>query len=399
MSRPRIIFVDDDPNVLAGLRDRLRRDRQRWDMAFVTSGDSALIEFAAGAFDIIVSDMRMPGMDGAALLERIKNEYPETTRIVLSGQAEREAIIRALPFTHQFLSKPCDGDVVRAVLERICGLRALLLNETVKKIVGRVDRLPSIPAIFWELMEMVSRSDVGTAQIAAIVERDPAMTAKILQLVNSAYFGLAQHITSIQQALVYLGVDLVKGLTLTARVFESVNGAPARGAPLASLQKHSLLTAQLAQRFASGARLRDEAYTAAMVHDIGEVVLAVGYPDRMREARRPENPQTPQHVAEREVFGATHADVGAYLLGIWGLPLTIVEAVAFHHEPGQAVASDAELLAIVHVADALVHRELGDPAAAPLDMRFIEAAGLAQRLVQWEAVACKYFAMRDGLEA
>jgi HD-like signal output (HDOD) protein len=362
MSRPRIIFVDDDPNLLAGLRDRLRKDRHRWDMVFVTSGASALAEFAAGVFDIVVADMRMPGMDGATLLERIKNDYPETTRLVLSGQAEQEGIVRALPFTHQFLSKPCEGEVIRHVLERTCGLRAMVLNAAVKKIIGRVDRLPSVPAIYWELVDAVSNSEVGTAQLAAIVERDPSMTAKVLQLVNSAYFGLAQHLSSIQQALMYLGVEMVKGLTLTAHVFDNPEGAPMRGLSLAGLQKHSLVTAQLARRFASDAKLRDHAYTAALVHDVGEVVLALGDPFRFEEVSRTrDEPPTPRHLLEREIFGTTHAEVGAYLLGTWGLPITIVEAVAYHHEPGATAVAEPELLAIVHVADALAHRQMSDP--------------------------------------
>ncbi len=394
MTRQRILFVDDDANILAGLRNFLRKDRHRWDMEIATSGESALSAFAAGAFDIIVCDMRMPGMDGATLLERVKKDYPETTRIVLSGQAERDGIVRAIPVTHQFLSKPCDGEVLRGVLERTCGLRALLVSDTIRKIIGRVHRLPSVPGIYWELMNAASRSNVATAEIAAIVEREPAMTAKILQLVNSAYFGLAQHVTSIQQAVNYLGIDLLKGLTLTTHVFESQNDVRVAGLSLADLQKHSLLTALLTRRFASSPKLREEAFTAAIVHDIGRVVLALGFPDRFSELTHPRDSSQPAHLLERELFGATHAEVGAYLLGIWGLPFSIVEAVAFHHEPGLASGGDLELLAIVHAAEMLSNLGGGDPAAAAPDVAFFEAAGLGARLPVWEALARKFF---DGL--
>ncbi len=390
MNRQRILFVDDDPSVLGGLRNFFRKDRHRWDLVFAASGESALAEFAAGHFDVIVCDMRMPGMDGATLLQHVKDDYPETTRIVLSGQADEKGIARALPVTHQFLSKPCDGEVLRAVLERTCGLRALLVNDGIKKIIGGVNRLPSHPGLYWELVSVISRGDATADEIAGIVECDPAMTAKILQLVNSAYFGLAQRVTSIAQAITYLGSDLVKGLTLGMQVFKAFDGVTTPGFSLTQLQQHSLMTARLARRLAPSARLRDESFTAAMVHDIGEVVLAIGCKERLAElmlAR--ETQQAPLHVVERQLFGVTHAEVGAYLLGIWGLPFTMIEAVAFHHEPGMTVG-DPELLALVHVADALVPR--GDDTSSPVrpDLAFLEAAGLASRLPQWREIAFEH---------
>ena len=391
MTRQRILFVDDDPNIAAGLRNLLRRDRHRWDVEFATSGESALLAFAAKAFDIIVCDMRMPGMDGATLLTQIKRDYPETTRIVLSGQTEPDGIVRAIPVTHQFLCKPCDGEVLRAFLERTCDLRTRLVSDTIKKIVGQVHRLPSVPGLYWELVNAASRNDVANAEIAAIVERDPAMTAKILQLVNSAYFGLAQHIASIPQAVNYLGIDLVKGLTLTAHLFESQQDSRLGGLSLAGLQKHSLLTALLGRRFASTATLRQEIFTAAIVHDIGKVLLAHGFPEPFQAMMAKRDDAQPAHLVEKETFGATHAEVGAYLLGIWGLPFSIVEAVAFHHEPGLGTVSDPELLAVLHVAEVLTGPGCGDPGSIPLDLGFLETVGLADRLPEWEARAREYF--------
>ena len=391
MNRQRILFVDDDPSAIDGLRDFFRKDQHRWELVFAASGESALAEFAAGPFDVIVCDMRIPDMDGVTLLQRVKNKYPETTRIALSTQADQHGVARALPVTHQFLSKPCDNDVLRTVLQRTCGLRALLVNDRIRKIIGGVDRLPSHPALYWELVCVISSGDATASEIAAIVECDPAMTAKILQIVNSAYFGLAQRVTSIVQAITYLGSDLIKGLTFGMQVFKAFDGMPTPGFSLTQLQQHSLMTARLARRLAPTPRLRDEAFTAAMVHDIGEVVLAVGCRERLSELiRARETQQAPSYVIERQLFGLTHAEVGAYLLGIWGLPFTMIEAVAFHHEPGVTVG-DPELLGLVHVADALVPRIDGGPPVRP-DVAFLEAAGLASRLPYWRAVA------RDHLE-
>jgi HD-like signal output (HDOD) protein/CheY-like chemotaxis protein len=389
-ARRRILFVDDDPQVTAALENRLRKDRERWAMEFVTSGAAAVAAFTSAAVDIIVCDMRMPGMDGVALLEQIKDFSPETTRIVLSGQAEHEAIVRALPFVHQFLSKPCDANVLRTVLENACNLQDRVANDRVMRIIGRVDRLPSLPDIHRDLVAALARSNVSTAELAAIIERDPSMTSKILQLVNSAFFGIARRISSIQQALMYLGIDLVKGLTLTARVFEGHDAIHPMF--VARFQKHSLMTAQLARRLVVSTARRDEAFTAALVHDIGELVLALAYPAHSAQEPAPATLRAAAELRERERFGATHAEVGAYLLGTWGLPATIVDAVAFHREPGRAAVDDAELLAVVHVADALT-RELVDGEERSLDMTFLERVGLAGRLAGWEALGREQFAM------
>jgi HD-like signal output (HDOD) protein len=390
MRRQRILFVDDDPNVLDGLRNLLRKERHRWDMVFAESGETAIAAFASGPFDAIVCDMRMPGMDGAELLERVKSAFPDTTRIVLSGQADRDGIVRALPVTHQFLSKPCDADVLRGVLERVCGLQSLLVSDSMRKIIGRVQRLPSAPGTYWELVRAAEGKDVGTAELVAIVERDPAMTAKLLQLVNSSYFGLAQRVTSIAVAIAYIGIDLLKALTLSTHVFKTLGG-PCRQ-HLTALQNRSLMTARLAHRFASDARLRDEAFSTAIVHDVGEVVLAFAFPERFLEAIRVSAERhLPPHATERELFGASHAEVGAYLLGIWGLPISMIEAVAFHHEPRQAPVGNPHLLAIVHAADALARRVLGDPNGGSPDMDFLQQVGLADRMTEWANISRDLF--------
>lgn len=386
MSSPRILFVDDEPNVLSGLRNSLRKDRHRWDLVFAESGEAALEAFTTGAVDIIVCDMRMPGMDGAEVLRRVKADYPETTRIVLSGQADREGMERALPVTHQFLCKPCETVALRAVLERTCALREAIASDAMRRIVGRVSRLPSEPTIYWDLVSAVSRS-AGTAEISRIVERDPAMTAKVLQIVNSAYFGIARPLTSVAEAVTYLGIELVKGLTLTAHVFKTLERVAGRDLSTAAVQSHALMTAKLAERFAGTPALREEAFAAAMLCDIGELIFVVECAQQFVDvAQASASDGRPRHVVERERLGVTHAEVGGYLLGLWGLPFPIVEAVTFHHEPARALGSAQELVGIVHVAAELTAVARGERAAG-LDLGFLEAAGFTPRLPAWLALA------------
>jgi DNA-binding NarL/FixJ family response regulator len=172
VNRKRILFVDDEAPVLDGLRNLLRK-RREWELAFALGGEAALAELERAPFDVIVSDMRMPGMDGAALLERVKREYPSVVRIVLSGYADRQPLLRVIPVAHQLLSKPCDPHVLASVIERTCMLESLLSDSVLRRVVGEMGTLPSVPSTYLELTDVIGRDDVSPSRLAAIVEKTP----------------------------------------------------------------------------------------------------------------------------------------------------------------------------------------------------------------------------------
>ena len=392
MNRTRLLFVDDDESILEGLRNLLRRQRHVWDMAFATSGEQALELLARAPVDVIVSDMRMPGMDGAALLKRVQDTTPGVVRIVLSGHAEREAICRAMSVAHQFLSKPCEPEVLRETLARTSVLQEHLNHGPVRAVVGALDKLPSLPAAYRELTRALARADVGTARLAAIVERDSAMAVKVLQLVNSPYFGLSQRVVSIQEAVGLLGVELLKGLALGAHVFAAMPvDLPTEGA-IDRMQRHAQLTARIARRIVPDTAKAEEAFTAGMVHDVGQMVLALSHPEAFADISREERDGARSLPdLERDAFGVTHAGIGAYLLGTWGLPLAVVEAVSFHMEPSSVHGANLDVLAALHVADEFAEAaESGALGASPysgLDRAFLSDAGYLPQLSTWEAMA------------
>jgi HD-like signal output (HDOD) protein len=399
-----ILFVDDEAAVLDGLRNLLRKQRHRWQMTFALSGKAALEELEKAPFDVVVSDMRMPGMDGAELLREVKQRYPGTARVVLSGHADQEMVGRALAVAQQYLSKPCDGDQLRGVIDRVCELQALVAGSAVREIVGRLDKLPSIPETYVRLTRALADPDTGMDDIARVVQRDPAMCAKVLQLVNSAYFGLARPLTSIGQAISYLGLDLIKGLSLTLDVFASASQAmPAAGLSFERLQQAAMLTAALAKRIVGGdPKEAEAAYTGGLVRDIGIIVFATSMPERLAEvARVVAESGRPLDQVERELIGASHAAVGGYLLGVWGLPLPIVEAVAYHHALRVMPREKMDAQVAVHVADALVlgalARAAGEPYTEHLDMAALQALDVVGELPGWrERAESDARAMQSG---
>ncbi len=391
----RILFVDDEPQILAGLQHRLRRQRAKWEMSFVESGQEALRLLATERFDVIVADMRMPKMDGATLLKTVKDKHSEVVRIVLSGHAELESALRAVPVAHQFLTKPCEAGVIENVVERACTLQSRLNDEVVWQIVGRIEKLPSLPQLYSQLVGALADERVSAGDVAQILKQDMAMCAKTLQLVNSAFFRRSRSISKIEEAVAYLGLNAIKHVVLAMEVFTK-DGARGNlgGLSMEALQSHSLLSACIAESMFAHKQDKEDAFVAALLHDIGKLLLARELPDhvqRVVDTMRREGEG--MHAVEERLCGVTHAEIGAYLLGIWGLPYPIVEAVANHHAPGCVDQPTFGLLAAVHVADALACEQL-DPVIAgtkrqsiDLNPFYLDKLGVGDKIGAWRETA------------
>jgi HD-like signal output (HDOD) protein len=360
----RILFVDDEPNVLAGLRNAFRPQRHQWDMVFALGPEEALAKIAESPFDVVVSDMRMPHMDGATLLREIKRRQPQAVRIILSGQTEQESVMKSVFIAHMFLSKPCQPDLLKCVVDRACSLNALLKSEQLCMAAGRVDMLPAAPKTYVELNEALTRPDCNVKEVAKIIERDVGLCAKILQLVNSAFFGLPRKIGSLDEAVTYLGTLTIKNLAMALEAFSTVNGAcDLSTVELTALQDHSLLAGQIARSI----DLRDkgkaeEAFLAGVLHEVGWLVKVEG------------SELTNNDTVDRALLGA-------YLLGLWGLPHPITEAVAYHRHPHVIAHSTFETVDAAYIAHHLAAEQMGT-AQAELDWDGLERVGVTKNDVE-----------------
>lgn len=391
----RILFVDDEQKILDGLRRMLRSRRGQWTMLFASGAEEALGIMAQAPVDVLVTDIRMPGMDGPQLLEIVQAEYPETVRFVLSGHAELEAAMRSVPVAHQFLSKPCDPAGLSEAIERACRLRSLLSDPRLQRVVGEAKRLPARPEAYARITRAVADPHVEIEEIAAIIESDVVMSAKLFQLVNSAFFGLPRKVYSIREAVAYLGLNMIRDLVLGVEVFRPGPLSPPWLAELQEqLQVFSTQTGALARRIAGGLglerRVQDLCFIAGVLHELGVLVLAThlndDYETLREEAARAGRPF---HELERERLGASHAEIGAYLLGLWGLPYPVIEAAAFHHAPSRVPESSWGELGIVHVAAAFVEarRAGGEPGPPALDLEYLKARGMLEHLERWSFLA------------
>lgn len=384
----RILFVDDEPRILDGLRRLLRSQRRTWDMKFVEGPQAALEAMEQEPFDVVVTDMRMPGMDGARLLEVVKERHPRTVRIILSGYADLEASMRSVSVSHQFLVKPCDAEELRRVVDRACSLEAVLQAAVLREAVGAMTHLPPLPRVYQALTVALTQEDIDIEEVGRIVEQDPALTAKILQLVNSSYFGIRREILEVEQATIYLGAMTIRDLVLSFEVFKGFEDAkPVRGFDMDQEQRHSLLAGAIARRILPEKPARDQAFLAAMLHDVGRLILATRIPDLAAKVYGEERDE-PLHEAEEAELGVSHAEIGAYLLGLWGMPYPVVEAVAHHHRPARVGQQDSfGLLAATHVASALAHEQCQGARADDLDLDYLASLGVLERLPEWRSIA------------
>jgi HD-like signal output (HDOD) protein len=334
----------------------------------------------------------------------VKELYPSVVRLVLSGHAEVKSTLSVVNSAHQFLSKPCDGAVLKDVIERTCNLRSLLADPKIQRVVGAMSCLPSLPACFAPLTSAIENPEVSVAHLATIVQKDVALCAKILQIVNSSFFGVVRRVASIEQAISYLGTTLLKAIALTAEMFRwsEQDGRLAIFSP-ADLQRHSMLTARIAMRLMSEKTLAEDAFMAGLLHDTGTLVLARSEPEQFTEALTASKVQKrPLFVAEGEAIGVSHAEIGAYLLGLWGLPSTIVEAVALHHTPAHAGVQKMDVLGAVYVANILADEHTPSCAMGaghsfePIDPEYLEAMGVAERLSEWRNMAAKQAEALEG---
>ena len=393
----RVLFVDDEPRVLDGLRRMLRPQRQEWEMSFAPGGDAALALMEASPFDVVVSDMRMPGIDGAALLSRVREKYPEVVRIVLSGHTELATALRVVPVAHQFLAKPCDAEMLRVAVERACHLKALLNDQSIRSMVGALGDLPSVPRTYEALTQALADPDTSLPKIAKIVEQDVGISAKILQLVNSAFFGIAHSITSIQSAVSLLGINTLKSLVLSVEIFHTFKPNKALpGFSLEDLQYHARLTANITVRLPIAKHLSDIALVAGMLHDVGKLILAWKLPDKFAALlAAAAHDRQPLHVVEERDFGFSHAEIGAYLLGLWGLPYTVVESVALHHSPNRVPHQDFDAIGAVHVGDLLAHEFDAPSSQAPAPdgvearQEDLRKLGVVERIPDWRKMVAE----------
>jgi HD-like signal output (HDOD) protein len=330
-------------------------------------------------------------------LAEVKSKHPQVVRIILSGQVEQESTFKSVQVAHQSLSKPCDVDILKHTLNKLFGLRNLLEDESIKRIVSQTETLPSLPAVYTEVITELQSPDPSVQKVGKIISTDLAMTAKILQVVNSAFFGLVRKISNPKEAVMMLGTETIKALVLSVKIFSEFNQKKLAWFNFDELFNHSMSVSMFAQTISKKEHLDqnlvNNSLMAGMFHDLGKLILVTNFQEPYQKVLI-EAGETQQNLWNLEIerFGTSHAEIGAYLMGLWGLEYPVIEAIAFHHRPGNSLSNSTGLLTAVHFGDAFDRLKNGpndlngENGLRQLDRGYLDNLGVAGRINDWQTV-------------
>lgn len=391
MTRKRILFVGEDIDLWEELRGQQLDGTAEWDYAFAKTGLQALNSLTQSPCDAVVADMQMPGMNGAQLLDEIMQRNPSTLRFIRANLADQQAAMKCVGTAHQYLVKPSDGATVRSALSRAFNLESWLPGDKVQKLISQMRKLPSPPNLYFQIVSELQAPDTSLDRIGSLITQDVGLSAKLLQVVNSAVFGLQMQVVKPADAVLYLGMETTKSLVLLAHTFSYFDKVRTAEFSVDRLWRHSVAAGKFSERIAraesASVEVTAQSFTAGMLHDIGKLLLAANQPDEFKEVlNRAKADGITLGEAELAVLGVGHGELGACLLGIWGLPTPIVEAVALHHHPMPFLSKAFCPLTAVHAANAIEHEldpQRKNTPAPPPDLNYLADLGLAERYPAW----------------
>jgi HD-like signal output (HDOD) protein len=387
MAEKRILIVDADEKAWAELREALG---ETWTVVGVANGNAALEEAKKEAFQVVVVNYQLSDLSGAELLNGFRSAHPKTLRFIAAAESLREKVMTDVLHGHQFLTIPFDRATVKTSIER--SLAADYgMNNSMRELVGRIRTFPTIPSLYLEVVNALKDPNATTDEIGIIIAEDMAMTTKLIQVLNSAYFGLPRTITDPTEAVGILGFETTKSLIMTVKLLSQYDKVKPVYFSIDNIWKHSTNVARTA-RVMTLLETGDNdcsgvAYTAGLMHDLGKVILATNFDEQYHGAHNvARKQQIPLWEVEKDIFGATHGEIGAYLLGLWGMSADVVKVAAMHHEPLRSGDKGFTALTAVHVANALEYE--GNPEAdgmpAPvLDVEYLKQLGLESRVDLW----------------
>lgn len=399
MSKKNILFVDDSELIINGIQRQLRPLRDQWQMFFAYSGTEALELMSRQPIDLIVSDIMMPQMRGDELLKQVRDLYPGTVRMILSGYADEETLKSGLEVSHQFLSKPCTPETLREVISQIFKIQSCLDNPQLASSLGNPASLPSLPKVYEELNKAIADENITTQEIAEIFSRDMVLSAKLLHLVNSPYFGLNRIISNLSEAINLVGVKKLNSLVLSVHI---KNAFPVDNP---EIERYMEYLWQDAWRVADLAKLiahceqqdgdrPDQAYLGGLLHNMGLLIfMSRGGEKLNRLLELVKSTQTPVHQLETKIFGFNRSEAAAYILSLWKIPPRVIESILLQNNPSASDYNGVNALTAVHVASSLLKPSVMKGYDRLFDMKldadYLQRIDRVDRLETWQKLAEK----------
>jgi HD-like signal output (HDOD) protein len=387
-----ILFLATDPEEREGIQTHLAVAEADWETQVAATFDEAIAALQVRPVDAIVADHQAAEPSGARLLNWAAERYPGATRLILAESAEREEVLRLVLAPHHFLAKPVTPEVLRGTLQSAFLLDDAMPSEVLLTLASRIKVFPPLPSLYFRVLNELKSPDYSAQVVGEIVSRDLAMTTRLLQVINSGYYSLPRRITDLTEAVNLLGQEAVKSLIIGIHLFLQHEHIKPLYFSISQLWRHSTavaLGARLITQMETGDSARaDEAYTAGLLHDIGKLVLANNFEAQYNKVQRAARDSgRPLWAVETEEFGVSHAELGAFILGRWGMPVALLEATALHHQPGRLGRQEFSALTAVHVANAIEHQPRGaqdGDIPSTLDLPYLDSLHLTGLIDGWK---------------
>jgi HD-like signal output (HDOD) protein len=387
MAEKRILVADADLKAWEEFRVALG---DSWTVVGAATASAATAEAQKQPFDVVVANYALPDLDGAELLNRLRVANPKTLRFIAAAEALKDQVVCHVLGGHQFLAVPYDRETLKVSVERSLSVD-YGMSSSMRELVSRIRTFPTIPSLYLEIVNVLKDPNASTEEVGGIIAKDMAMTTKLVQVLNSAYFGLPRAITDPTEAVGILGFETVKSLTMTVKLLSQYDKVKPVYFSIDSIWRHSTNVARTARVMALLETGDNEcsatAYTAGLMHDLGKVILAANFDEQYLGAHAvARKQQIPLWEVEKDIFGATHGEIGAYLLGLWGMSAEVVRVAALHHHPLRGGDAGFTPLTAVHVANALEYEGSAETDELPvpvLDAAYLRNLGLEDRVDLW----------------
>ena len=391
----RVLFVLDKKPASETLVSALKETNPEWTVETAESGKAAIAALKESRYEVVFSDLALADQNGVDFLNQVWRDHPRAVRFLFASEADWTSVVNAVLGTHQVVHKEAEPEKIRELIDRVLSVDNLIQNQTLKELVSRMRTFPSLPSSYFEVMKELGSPDASADRVGELIAKDLAMTTKMIQMVNSAFFGMQRQITDPTEAVMVLGMETVRSLVLSIQAFSQFDKVKPIYFSIDKVWKHSMAVAKIAREIVmfetKDPNMANEAYTAGLLHDVGKLILATNLDDQYSGALKlAKSKSIPAWEVEHEVFSASHAEVGGYLLSHWGLPVAIVEATALHHNPGNSPSTEFTPLTAVHVANVLESENLKEPngfVQPVIDEAYLERIGMGMRLDIWREVA------------
>jgi putative nucleotidyltransferase with HDIG domain len=358
----RILLVADEPVEFDRLQALFTHVASAWETQYCKNEKEALTLLEETEFEVIFAELTSGPLATAQFLHEIWKKHPKTVRFLMAPSIDTDVMVTCVLGAHQFLQQPIGAESLGAALERVEFINRLVRNPRIQSLVSRMRTLPSRPSLYLEVMRELRSSNANIRIVGELVGKDLAISTKLIQVVNSAYYGLAQQVSEPADAVLLLGMETTASLILSIEAFARFDKVKPLYFSIDRVWKHSQSVAQSAKKIAefmsNDPAVAKDAFTAGLLHDIGKLALALNFEEQYQGALKlAEKKNLQAWEVETEVFGASHAEAGAYLLSLWGLPFPIIEAVASHHMPAHELGTKFTAVTAVHLVERLEYEK------------------------------------------